>query len=132
MLWTHFRFHRDLRSSQGMYKFDPLGAEALVGVAELCGIAQALLCAVLGVAQDGAAQVGAVQAQLVGTAGQRLQLHQGVTVKALQHPVAGLRGLAGGTDAAEQTGQGTAVDGGIDDARAFGKTAENLRLVGLF
>ena len=90
---------------------DLFGAEPLVGVAELERIFLAFLCAVLGVAQDGAAQVGAVEPKLVGPARQGLQLHQGMALKAGQYPAAGLGGLAGGGDVTQEAGQGAARRG---------------------
>ena len=106
-------------AGQGVEKFDALGAEALVGVAELPGISLAFGGAVLGISQDGAADVGTVEPQLVGPARQGLKRHQGMSVEAFQDPDPGPGGLAGGGDVTEQTGQGAAVDGGIDDTLVF-------------
>ena len=51
---------------EGVGQVDLFGAEPLVGVAELERIFLAFHRAVLGVAQDGGAQVGAVEPKLVG------------------------------------------------------------------
>ena len=109
---------------QGVQKFDASGAQALVGVAEPGGIGLAFFGAVLGIPQDGAAKVGAVEPQLVGPARQGLKRHQGVAVVPIQNTDPGPGGLARGGDVTQQARQGTALDGGGDDARVYGETAE--------
>ena len=116
---------------EGVGQVDFFGAEPLVGVAELERIFLAFDGAVLGVAQDGTAHMGAVEPELVGPARQGFQLHEGPAIHAVKDPASGPGGLAGVADVTEQTGQGTAVDGGVDDAFVHGKCAEAQGLVGL-
>ena len=78
-----------------------LGAELLVGEAQAGGEGGAFRCTVLGVSQHGAAQVGAVDPKLMGSAGERLQLQQAPVGALLQQAVPGSGRLPLGVDAPE-------------------------------
>lgn len=73
--------------------------------------------AVEGVAGDGVADVGEMDADLVGAAGADLDLEEGVMGKALEDAVSGVSGAAGG-EAGGHAGaaEGVAGDGGVDGA----------------
>ena len=76
----------------------------------------ALGAAVLRVAQNRKAHVGAMQPQLVGAAGNGGKGQQAPLAAPFQHPVMGLGGLAAGVYLPQKAGKGSAGDGGLDDA----------------
>lgn len=70
--------------------------------------------AIEGVAENGVAQVGAMDAELVGAAGERLEQDAGVIGCAVEDSETGVGGLAAVADAPGGRGQGVAADGGVN------------------
>lgn len=79
--------------------------------------------AVEGVAKNGVTQMGAVDAELVGAAGKRLEQDAGVIGCAVEDSEAGAGGLAAFANAPGGRGQGVAADGSVNVELVVGKLA---------
>ena len=98
--------------------------------AQFCRVGHAFFRSVLGVPQDGAAEIGAVEPELVGASGYGVQLQPGRLGPSFQHPVFRDAGFAVGVDFPQQAGKRTPGNGGGDGALHFRRGAVYQGVIG--
>ena len=107
-------------------------AKKLTGQAKSFGKINACVTAILGITQNRATYVRAVEPQLMGTPGDRSQCQLAVPLVPLQHMIFGHGGFALWIDFSQQTGQGKSDDGRVNGAGCGFRATKNQRMINLF
>ena len=107
-------------------------AKKLTGQAKSFGKIHTCITAILGITQNRAAYVRAMEPQLMGTPGDGTQCQLAVLLVPLQNLVFGHGGFALRIDFSQQTGQGKPDDGRVNGAFFRFRATKNQRLLNLF
>ena len=115
-----------------MRKFQHFRAKHLMAQAKPGGKCLGFLASILGISQNGKANIGAVHPQLVGSAGDRSKRQLAPAIPRFQQLPPGQRGLPFRVDIPQKAGQFPAGNGGIDNAAVPFRSAVDQGMIGFF